>query len=423
MSEKATPEQSPPTANANAGNAEQPQENEQASSGATGNRHRGTHNRYTNRSGNAVMSTSKDFDGATPKIGGVLALRSENVTKKLNYDMFCEKLGTYIMNEFKNGDAVVEVTKDHDFDAIGGFETDNKPVELSADEKKSTVDVEIHKEEIKEYVKDLKTIKSNLKKMYSLIYGNCTESVQTMVKADTEYDEKSKIFDYVWLFKKVKTIVSGLDTKVNLRVSLHDAIANFILLKQQSYETNDAYLTRFKSMVETLKIAGGEHILVSKVMLKKELSAASKEEINAEKERFMAVCYMLKSDDGRYKRLNDDLKSSANRGRDEYPQTLTDAFNLLVRESGEYDTVRANVPRYRRAGGRGGRGRQSFLFAQTGRGGGGRGHDNSYSRTNENNSDEIVPGTNGETFQNTTCYGCFFVGIIVANVHMQLEQE
>ena len=114
-------------------------------------------------------------------------------------------------------------------------------------------------------------------------------------------------------------------------------------------------------MIETLNIAGGEHILVSQMMLKKEISAATKGDISAEKERFMAVCYILKSDDGRYKKLNDDLKSSANRGRDEYPETLTDAFNLLVRESGEYDTVRANVPRYRR-GGRGGRGRQSFLF-------------------------------------------------------------
>ena len=87
-----------------------------------------------------------------------------------------------------------------------------------------------------------------------------------------------------------------------------------MLLKQQAHDTNNAYLTRFKSMVETLKIAGGEHILVSKMMLKKELAAASKSEISAEKERFMAVCYILKCDNNRYKKLNDDLKSSANRG-------------------------------------------------------------------------------------------------------------
>ena len=185
MSEITPPEQSPSAANANTNNTEQSRENEQVDSGSIGNRHRGTQNRYNNRSGNVVMSTAKDFVGATPKIGGILALRSENITKK-NYDMFCEKEGTYILNEFKNGDAAVEVTKDHNFNVIDDFEANNKPVELTDDEKTNTVDVEIHKEKIKEYVKDLRTIKSNPKKIYTLIYGNCTESVQTMIKADGE---------------------------------------------------------------------------------------------------------------------------------------------------------------------------------------------------------------------------------------------
>ena len=52
----------------------------------------------------------------------------------------------------------------HAVDIISSFETNNKPVELSEAEKKSTIDVEIKKEEIKDYVKDLKLIKSNLKK-------------------------------------------------------------------------------------------------------------------------------------------------------------------------------------------------------------------------------------------------------------------
>ena len=130
----------------------------------------------------------------------------------------------------------------------------NKPTELSDDSKTSTVEVDLHKEEIKEYVKEIKIIKSNLKKLYSVIYGNCTESVQTMLKADEEYEVKSIDFDYVWILEKAKMIVSGLDTKVNLRVSLHDAISNYMLIKQYPYETNEGNLTRFKSMVGTLKL-------------------------------------------------------------------------------------------------------------------------------------------------------------------------
>ena len=121
---------------------------------------------------------------------------------------------------------------------------------------------------------------------------------------------------------------------------MHDSMTNYFPLKQQQYESNDGYLTRSKSMVETLKIAGGEHIFVSKAMLKKDISMATKAEVNAEREKFMAITFILGSTSNRFKKLCKDLKSAANRGRDEYPVTLMEAFNLLVRESGEYDTVR-----------------------------------------------------------------------------------
>ena len=205
------------------------------------------------------------------------------------------------MNELTSSEAVLEVTKNHDADVIAIYKRKHKPSELTAEEKKSTVDFEIHKEEIKDYVKELKILKSNLKKIYSLVYRNCTDSVQTMLKADEEYEEKSKDFDHAWLFKKIKIIVSGLDTKVNLRVSLHDTMTNFFLLKQQAHESNDAYLTRFKSMIETLKIAGGNHILVSETLVKKEISNATLTEINVEREKFMAVSFILCSDNFRYK--------------------------------------------------------------------------------------------------------------------------
>ena len=129
----------------------------------------------------------------------------------------------------------------------------------------------------------------------------------------------------------MKAIVSGLDTKVNFRVSLHAAITNVINMKQWENETNDDYLTRFKSMIETLNLIGGEYILVNKEMIDKDdLSLATRGEWNEEKQKFMATYFNLRSNGARYKELIDDLKSSANRGRDEYPTTLTNAFDLLV---------------------------------------------------------------------------------------------
>ena len=97
---------------------------------------------------------------------------------------------------------------------------------------------------------------------------------------------------------EVKAITSGLHTKVNLRVSLHSVLMNFVVMRQYSDESNDAYLTRFKSIIETLKIAGGEHVLVSPKLMLKTIDMASSSEINAEKERFLEICFILRSGEG-----------------------------------------------------------------------------------------------------------------------------
>ena len=55
---------------------------------------------------------------------------------------------------------------------------------------------------IKEYINDLKLIKSNLKKVYNLVYGNCIDSVQIMLKIDESYDVNSKYFTIDGYFQK-----------------------------------------------------------------------------------------------------------------------------------------------------------------------------------------------------------------------------
>ena len=62
-----------------------------------------------------------------------------------------------------------------------------------------------------------------------------------------------------------------------------------MLLRQFSDESNDAYLTRFMSMTETLKILGGEHILVSPTLMGKIIQAVSNDEIKDKKDHFMVV--------------------------------------------------------------------------------------------------------------------------------------
>ena len=81
------------------------------------------------------------------------------------------------MKAFKGGEHVIEAIKEPSTDVLDTFKNTSKPADLTDEEKKSEVDVGIKNEKIKEYVKNRNLIKSNLKKIYSLIYENCTEGV------------------------------------------------------------------------------------------------------------------------------------------------------------------------------------------------------------------------------------------------------
>ena len=87
MSENAPPESTPTVADASYSNTGHDTGRDPVST------HNGTRRpaRFNNRYGNVTRSTPRDFEGDTPKLGGILGLRSKSIIKKINYDLFYEK--------------------------------------------------------------------------------------------------------------------------------------------------------------------------------------------------------------------------------------------------------------------------------------------------------------------------------------------
>ena len=91
--------------------------------------------RRDTRPNSVSTSTQRDFKGATPDIGGVLALRSKNVAVKTSYDKFCEKLETYLMKQLKGGEHVIEILMNPNLDILSTYKNANKPADLTTDGK------------------------------------------------------------------------------------------------------------------------------------------------------------------------------------------------------------------------------------------------------------------------------------------------
>ena len=68
--------------------------------------------------------------------------------------------------------------------------------------------------------------------------------------------------------------------------------------------------------------------------MNKKIANVNKKEIEKEAEAFKSICFVTRANDQRYTQLLGNLKCVAYREKDEYPETLTSAYDLLVRESG-----------------------------------------------------------------------------------------
>jgi hypothetical protein len=103
---------------------------------------------------------------------------------------------------------------------------------------------------------------------------------------------------------------------------------------QQPKEMCDAYYKRFESMIQTsCQLVGGDHIFQSPVLTICATPGTPTDlEKGTERAKFLAVLMILRADLKRVKALQEDLETSMNLGRDEYPITLVAAYCLLVRE-------------------------------------------------------------------------------------------
>ena len=91
----------------------------------------------------------------------------------------------------------------------------------------------IHVEEVKEYVKRTRTLKSNMATVYAVVWEQCSKAMKAKLKSLTGYKEKAEANDCYWLLKQIKAVTLQFDEKRNVFISLLDARTSFLNCKQK----------------------------------------------------------------------------------------------------------------------------------------------------------------------------------------------
>ena len=348
-----------------------------------------TRSRFEKKRNNNINSANPiTYEGECAAVGAVLALKFEKFHKKIPYEQFVDKINQYVLGNYKDGSDIKCLLKKLE----DPMDTLKKYLPEDIDENASAVEKEIQKEEIKQYVARKTNLRRNIEKVFGLIWGQCSSSLQAYIKGLSEYEEKCDVFDVAWLLRELRKASSGIDNKMNPYITLHEAMANVYRMKQGADESNDAYLERFNMIVCTAEMVGGKNLFYSEKIAKKDLHAASQSDITAAEEQSKAILLLKNADDKRYRVLKDDLKMGTYLSRDEYPITTASMYELMVKTSGGLDPRSTNRNKNNST---------NQNYANTGT----ILTQRKAETTGDSDEDEIVPGTDGVT-HNVTCYNC-----------------
>jgi hypothetical protein len=204
----------------------------------------------------------------------------------------------------------------------------------------SKTTIRIWEKEVDEYVKRKIYLFENVRTLYSLVWGQCTDIMRSKLEGLDRFEKISSDGDGLELLKAIKEIVYQFQSQKYLPHSLHESKQRFYQCTQGKYLTAAQYLEKFQNIVDVIEQTGGSvgvdpgiesALITEKGMDATKMSADEVEENKKDAQgRYLAVAFLLGADRNRYGKMVEDLENDFLQGQNNYPRTLTAAYHLLT---------------------------------------------------------------------------------------------
>lgn len=290
-------------------------------------------NRFQNKAGNLTPKPAK-FEGDCDDLKGYIF----EYTGPDKADVFaktCKKLQEYVGKTwFKNhGSDIHVLVKTLQMPVIP------QPDEIDEDNATSTAKA-IWKKKIDIFVAREEALEENNRALYALVLGQCSETLRTALASQDSFEEIDSSLNGLMLLQLIKSLVYQFHSQKYLGHSIHESIRRLAMLQQPRTMTVNTYLEHFQNLVEVIEHTGGtigyHNGMIAEVA--KENNVTFENVTPAQllifrekaKERFLAVSFLLNADRSRFGRLIEDTENGYLRTRNSYPETVTEAYNLLV---------------------------------------------------------------------------------------------
>jgi hypothetical protein len=214
------------------------------------------------------------------------------------------------------------------------------PIPTDPAEGASRTEVRIWEKLVDEHVKRMSGLTGNIKTLYSLVWGQCSDVIFQKVEAHPTYAAIYNNGDGLGLLKALKTTAFHFQEQKYIGHSLHEVLKRFYNCAQGKFATTQSYMEHLKNTLDVVIHCGStvtgnpgveDSIVAERGLAPIKLTAEVLADIRTEAmSPTTAVAFLLGCDKSRYGRLIDDLENDFLQGRNHYPMTLVAAYNLVT---------------------------------------------------------------------------------------------
>ena len=369
--------------------------NEQTGNAGRANRRGGRGRGNRNSRGAGARGTG--FRGATESLSGkVFQLYSEQ-TSSTEFQDTMDALEIFAATTYKNHVHYLRTI-------FNDLEAPTVPRPTALDDDADNIDERGLEEDIKAWRKDVRELKNTLVSFFNVVWGQCSAGMQARLRGLASFERLKTEGDVTGLLREIQGISMQFEGSKIIYVAKEQVMKKYYTYVQKQDESNVQFLKHFKKIIEVIKHYGGNVPIDDSLGDYEDdrLGDDAPDDMNAYvRERNIAIAFIHRADPIRYTSLLNRLSNDFALGRDNYPTTLTGAFDMLQTYRGPRLNVRGNP----------------------GGGGGGHGSTNIGMQFLQDGANEIVPGRNGRSYPRIQCHNCQAFGHYSNNCPAQSQQN
>jgi len=274
-----------------------------------------------------------------------------NVPRISRFEGRCDELKTHVYDaiDIHQADQYIKTTREicdyigrtykYGMDirlSIENMELYTIPQPADPPENATRTEIRIWEKSVDDYVTRKSVLSENVKKTYSLIWGQCSDVMRQKAEAHPGFNDVARSGDALGLLQILKNICYHYQVQKHIPHALHEAKRRFYNCHQLRNQSLQAYFEYFQNQVDVIIHIGGE-IGLDPAMIKKwaeELNKQTHEMTDSDKQKvmdeYLAIAFLNGSDRSRFGSLIDRLQNDYLQGHNGYPRTLTMAYHLLT---------------------------------------------------------------------------------------------